>query len=106
MNEETKYVTHVYFAPKPTKEGFYERLTYLMKNKLSDDHYFWGASSTNSFDQNQVELFVNYGKIKPLKKPVELSTETELWLGIDGNIYKGLLQHPEIGMEVVGRMYE
>lgn len=102
---EIKYATHVSFAPLPTKSGFYERLHYYMKNDLSDNHYFWGASTTNPFTQDQVESFVADGNIKKLKKPVELSHATELWLGIDGNIYKGPFQHPETGMEVVDKMY-
>jgi hypothetical protein len=97
---DTRFVTHIFTAPIPTKEGYWERLQYFMKKNLSDEKYSLG-SGHQTYTQLQIDEYLNNKQIIALEKPVELSPETELYLGIDGNVHRGPFEAPTSGMEVI-----
>jgi hypothetical protein len=73
---------------------------YFMKKELSDEKYSFGAGHS-TYTQLDIDMYEKNKQIIALEEPVELSPETELYLGIDGNVHRGPSQGPSYGMEVI-----
>ena len=102
---ESKYVTHVFIEPLPDISGYYNKLSYFMKNYYEDATYSRKNDPHTIYTQKQIDEYLANKEIKVLKKNlVEVSHATDLYLGFDGYIYKGPSQHPEFQMEQIEKM--
>lgn len=96
------YITHVILVEKPTRVGYYVRLSYYTKKDLAENNYFLKGNHKKIYDQDFINSEINKVKIVSLTKPIELGSKMDLYLGIDGKVYKGPKSHPETEMESIG----
>jgi len=102
---ESKYVTHVFIAPRPTIPEYHNRLSYFMKDYYEDTTYSLKGDTHTIYTQEQIDGYLVNKEIKVLKKPlVEVSHATDLYLGFDGYIYKGPSQYPIFQMERIEKL--
>ncbi len=106
---ESNYVTHIFITGRPTRSGYHNRLNYFMKKLYEDTTYILKkdheSDSTKTYTEQDINDRLASNEIRPLlKKLVEVSHATDLYLDIEGKIHKGPSQHPEFQMEFIESM--
>jgi len=65
--------------------------------------YYWGTGNV-SYNQKQIDDFVNRGLIKKLESmvyPLPINDKKTLWFDRTGTIYKGDMYNPELPKEKI-----
>ena len=95
-SEQNYYVTHI-IIPEIFENDFDQLFFYSIRDKsLQSKKYYWGKGN-NSFNQEQIDDFVDRGLIKKLESevyPLLLKSNETLWFDSNGIIYKGDLFNP------------
>lgn len=100
--EEQKiyYVTHIDLQDSNSfREGYDQLFFYTtLDQTLNSGKYFFGKGNT-SYNQEQIDDFVNRGLIKKLESkvyPLPLNDKRTLWFDKTGTVYEGDLYNPEL----------